>query len=110
MRPTTIVYSLLALLGLVTALWFGVPYWTSGGASLVDFVRLAWVNGPAATLGSDAAVLYLIANVFVLLEGRRIGMRHLWVYLLASTFLAVAVGLAAFLAMRERALASGPVR
>ena len=100
-RPLAIVYAAGALLGLVTALWFGLPYWTAPGASLAGFSALAFANAPAATLGADIACVYVLANVWIVVEGRRAGMRHLWLYLLANTLVAVAFGWALFLAVRE---------
>jgi uncharacterized membrane protein len=99
-----LLYLLLAVLGLLTALYFGVPYWTSPGASFADFGALAFINGPAATLSADVTVLYLLANVWIVHEGRRRGMRHLWAYVLGNTVVAVAFGLGLFLWRRERAI------
>ncbi len=98
-------YLLFAAVGLVTALYFGTPYWRSPGASFSGFVALAYANAPAATLSVDTTVLYLLANVWIVHEGRRQGMRHLWAYVLGNTFIAVAFGLSMFLWSRERALA-----
>ncbi len=73
------------------------------GASPADFVRLAYANGPAATLSVDVTVLYVLANFWIVHEGRRRGMRHLWAYVLCNTFVAVAFGLGLFLWRREQA-------
>ncbi len=102
-------YAGFALVGLATALYFGGSYWTSAGASPSAFSALAFANGPAATLSADLTVVYLLANVWVVREGRRLGMRHLWLYVLANTVLAVAVGLPLFLLVREGRLGrAGP--
>ncbi len=98
-------YLLGAAAGLVTALYFGTPYFASPGASVAGFVALANANGPAATLTSDLTVVYFVANVWLVVEGRRLGMKHLWAYVLGNTFIAVAFGLSLFLWFRERALA-----
>ena len=96
MKPIALVYLGLAALGLVTALYYGAPYWRSPGASLADFGALAYANGPAATLSADVTVLYFLANLFIVHEGRQRGMRHLWVYVLCNTLVAVAFGLSLF--------------
>jgi len=96
------VYFLFAALGLVTALYYGVPYWRGPGASLADFGALAYANGPAATLSVDVTVLYFLANFWIVHEGRRRGMKHLWAYVLCNTFVAVAFGLGLFLWRREQ--------
>lgn len=95
-------YLVFAAAGLVTALYFGVPYWRSPDASLGGFVALAYTNAPAATLSVDTTVLYFLATAWIIHEGRRLGMRHLWAYVLGNTFVAVAFGLSLFLWQRER--------
>ena len=101
MKPLVIVYGLFALAAFVSAAYFGVPYWTSPNANLAEFVSLAYINGPSATLSADVTVLYVLANVWILVEGRRQKMRHVWVYVVANTFIAVAFGLSLFLLVRE---------
>lgn len=99
-------YLLGAAAGLVTAVYFGTPYILSPGASVAGFVALANANAPAATLSADIAVVYLVANAWLVVEGRRLGMRHLWAYVLGNTLIAVAFGLSLFLWARERRLAA----
>lgn len=101
MKPLVVVYGLFALAAFVSAAYFGVPYWTSPNASLAEFISLAYINGPSATLSADVTVLYVLANVWILVEGRRQNMRHLWLYLVANTCVAVAFGLSLFLLVRE---------
>jgi hypothetical protein len=101
MKPLVFVYGLFAFAGLATSVYFGLPYWTSPGASLSEFISLAYINGPSATLSADVTVLYPLANLWVIVEGRRHKMRHVWVYVLANTGVAVAFGLALFYLVRE---------
>ncbi len=101
MKPLVVVYGLFAVAAFVSAAYFGVPYWTSPNASLSEFISLAYINGPSATLSADVTVLYVLANVWVVVEGRRQKMRHVWVYVVANTCVAVAFGLALFYLVRE---------
>lgn len=96
------VYLGMAVAGAATALYFGGPYWMSPGAGLLDFVAQSFGNAPAATLSADLVVVYAMAQLFIGLEGRRLGMRGLWVYWTLNTVLAVAAGLGLFLWMRSR--------
>lgn len=101
MKPLVIVYGLFALAAFLSAAYFGVPYWTSPGASLSEFIALAYTNGPSATLSADVTVLYPLANLWILIEGRRQKMRFVWLYVVANTCVAVAFGLSLFLLVRE---------
>lgn len=96
------VYLMSAAVALGTALHFGLPYWSAPGASLADFAAQAHANGPAATLAADVTVLYLLVNVWIVHEGRRMGIKRLWLFVLANTFVAVAFGLSLFLWSRAR--------
>lgn len=104
MKPLPVIYSIFALAGLLTAIYFGLPYWLSPNASLSGFMELANSTAPGATLSTDLAIVYVLVNVWIVVEGRRQQMRHLWGYLLANTVIAVAFGLPLFLLMRERRL------
>lgn len=101
MKPLVLVYALFALAAFVSAAYFGVPYWASPNASFSEFGQLAFANGPSATLSADVSVLYVLANVWILIEARRQKMRFAWLYLVANTCVAVAFGLSLFLLVRE---------
>lgn len=103
-----IAYLTLSAVGVATALFCGGPYWASPGASVGDFTAQAFVNNPSSTLGADLVVVYVAVNLWLVVEGRRLGMKHLWLYLLLNTVIAVAAGWALFLAMREREPEPGP--
>lgn len=109
MKPLAVLYAIFSALGLITAVYFGGPYLSSEGASVAGFIALANINAPAATLSVDILVTYLFTTIFIVAEGRRLGMKHIWLYVLGSTVIAVAAGLALFLAFRERKLASSNV-
>jgi hypothetical protein len=72
-----------------------------------DFLA-AWLeSGPAiGSLTIDLLVVGVAAGAFVVIEARRLGMRHLWVYLLLAVLVALAVAFPLFLAMRERRLSA----
>ena len=73
-----------------------------------------WLNGflkdsvvnPAAAFGViDLLSVALVALVFVVVEGRRLGMRRLWVYVVVACVIAISVAFPAFLVMRQVKLA-----
>ena len=61
----------------------------------IDFVAL----GRYAVIVSA-----VVLTVFILIEGRRIGLNHLWLPIACTFSVGVSFGLPVFLAMRERTL------
>lgn len=97
--PAAIVFLALSVLGLVGT-------WTFNLLSIVqlrDFVG-DWVgSGPAvSSLAVDLLVTAVAGSVFMVLEARRLGMKHVWVYLVLSAITAFACMFPLFLAMRAR--------
>lgn len=97
-----VIYLVLAAVGLVTAWWFnGVAvyknqdYLGSWFGSEVDWV-----------LSCDLLIVAIAGAAFMVLEGRRLGMKNLWMYLVGAGFTAMAFVFPLFLAMRSRKLAA----
>lgn len=94
-----IVYLVLAGLGLLGTAWFNIQGVLNPEGSFLA----AWFANPATTsLSIDLLVTASAASIFMILEGRRLGMRLVWLYVLASFVTAVAFTFPLFLAMRER--------
>lgn len=95
------VYLLLALAGLVTAWVFnylavveGQDYGQAWTATAVDLV-----------LTYDLGIVAVAGVIFMIAEGRRIGLKRVWLLILLSGVTAMAFVFPLFLALRERKLA-----
>lgn len=96
------VYLAVAAIGLV-----GTAYFTIRGVlepSGTSFVAAWFANPSVSSLAWDLLATASAASIFIILEGRRIGMRWAWVYVAGSFVTAVGFTLPLFLAMRERRL------
>lgn len=63
-------------------------------------------SGPAVgSIGVDLMVAAVAGSILIIVEGRRLGMRRPWLYVVASLVTAFAFVFPLFLAMRERTLA-----
>lgn len=93
-----IVYSLLALVGLVGTWWFNLVSIGRGE----DYLG-GWFATPASSSAAvDVVVVAVVVCVFVVLEARRLGMsRWAWVLVPLTFAVAVAFSFPAFLAWRE---------
>lgn len=54
--------------------------------------------------GMDVIVSSLVLWIFVFSEGQRLGMKHLWLYVVCNLVVGVSLALPLFLLFRERAL------
>ena len=97
------VYGVLGLIGLVgtQVVLFG-GYVSSDDGSFVDQLV---ANGVATFMLIDLLVVAVIALVFMIAEGRRLGMRFLWVYVVLTFAVAISVSLPLFLIARQVHLA-----
>lgn len=97
-------YLCAALLGAALPLSFVMPFLTMHGLDLPLFCRQLFQNNISAFFGVDVIITSFVLWLFVLTEGRRRGMRHLWVYILCSLLVGVSLALPLFLFFRERKL------
>jgi hypothetical protein len=102
-NPRAIVFLVLALAGLIGTWTYNIRAIIDGS----DFVGDVFNNGPAVgSLTIDLLVMAIAGCVFIVIEGRRLGMRHVWVYIVLSGLTAIAFTFPLFLANRERRVAA----
>ena len=94
-------FMIVSAIGLITA-------WIFNGIASVtgaDYLA-AWFGSPVDwVLSLDILIVAVAGSAFIIIEGRKLGMKHLWAYILASGITAFAFTFPLFLAMRERAIA-----
>jgi hypothetical protein len=98
------IYLTLAVLGAFCPYYYFIPFVYENGLDIVLFVDQLFVNKVSSFFGMDVIVSMLVLIAFVLFEGKRIGMRNLWVYIIATLTVGVSFGLPLFLYIRERYL------
>ena len=97
------VYVAVAVIGLLGTAWFNVRSVLEPSED--TFVAAWFANPSVSSLSWDLLATASAASIFIILEGRRLGMRWAWVYVAASFVTAVGFTFPLFLAMRERRLA-----
>ncbi len=99
--PLSVAFLVLSLLGLVATWTFNVV----AVVQMVDFLGDLVSSGPAvSSITVDLLVVAVAGSIFILVEGRRQGMRRPWLYVVLSAITAFAFTFPLFLAMRERKL------
>ncbi len=93
-------YGSCAVVGLVGTWHFNLTY--TGAAPYLS----AWfANAAASSAAVDLLVAFAAGALFMVAEGRRLGMRWSWVLVVLSVVLAFAFAFPLFLLLRERVLA-----
>jgi len=100
-----IIYAILCLLGAALPLAQFVPWLRDHGLSVPLLVAQATETPIAAFAWSDVVVTGVVVAVFVLVEGRRIKMRHAWTSLIGLV-VGPSLSLPLFLLLRERHFAA----
>lgn len=100
------VYAVIAVMALI-ATWSNnlVFFQQPNNGGLAGFVAALYVNPAAASITNDILFLCLVSFVFMVVEASRLGIRHVWVYLVLSGLIAVSVMVPLFLIVRQMALA-----
>lgn len=99
-------YLLGAILGAVLPLSQLIPFLQSHGLDLKLFFTFLFANSVSGFFGMDVIVSSFVLWIFVFSEGRRRGMRRLWLYVVCNLTVGVSVALPLFLLFREREIES----
>lgn len=101
-------YLIAAVLGAALPLTQLIPFLIAHGFDVPLFFRQLFHNHVSAFFGMDVIVSSFVLWLFVFSEGRRRGMRSLWLYVICNLAVGVSLALPLFLFFRERRL--GAVR
>ncbi len=97
-------YLAAAVLGAALPLSQLAPFLAANGPDLPLLFRQLFANHVSAFFGMDVIVSSVVLWLFVFSEGRRRGMRRLWLYVLCNLAVGVSLALPLFLFFRERRL------
>lgn len=103
-------YLLGAILGVTLPYAFFVPFLLENGPDVGLFAAQMVGTPIAAFFVMDVVVSSLVLWVFIFTEGRRLGMEHLWVYVVCNLLVGVSLALPLFLYFREGKLAAARQR
>lgn len=101
--PLALVWLGLAVVGLIGT-------WTFNILAIIEQRNFVgdWVSsGPAvSSLTVDLLIVAVAGSILIIIEARRLGMRHAWLYVVGAGLTAFAFTFPLFLANRERTLAA----
>lgn len=102
-RNLCIAYGLIAVIALIATWWNNIAYIADGG-KLTRFFLDGYANYASSSLTNDLLLLAVAAIVFMVVEARRLGIKYVWMYVVASFAVAISVAFPLFLIARERVL------
>ena len=90
-KSLQIVYALSAVAGVVFTMYFNLQFIDEhGGFSLPVFIAENYVNNASASIANDILVVAAVFVIWSFVEARRLAMRHWWVYVVLTFFVAIA--------------------
>lgn len=98
------IYMLFCVLGFALPYWQFLPWVERNGLNFGLFFRELFANRIGGFLGMDVLVSAVVLIFFVRQEGKRLGVRHLWLPIAGVLTVGVSLGLPLFLCFREHAL------
>lgn len=97
-------YLAAAIVGLVLPYIFLVQYQVNHGFDFNMFIERMFENSVAIIFVLDVLVSSVILWVFIFTQGRKLGMKNLWAYVVANLLVGMCFALPLFLYFRENAL------
>ena len=98
-------YAVLTLLGGVSTWYFNLQFFAAAeNASMANFIAQTGTTLPAQSINADIAVASITFLIWMWIEGRRLGVRRLWLFTVLTFLVAFAFSFPLFLFFREQRL------
>lgn len=99
------VYLFFALLGLIIPWYFNYQFMMTGETFTPQkFIAAGMVSPLASSLTMDFMIAASALFTFMIVEGRRLKMKHMWILYVSTFLVAIAFSAPLFLYLRERKL------
>ena len=98
------IFLVLAILGFIAPYFFFVQVPPESALDFPALLQPLFANNFMKGVGMDLTVSVIVFWTFVFVEGSRLQMKNLWVYLLATLTVGLSFALPLFLYFRERKL------
>ncbi len=102
-------YLFSAIIGAIApyAVYFGYLHYVPGASGLLS---LAWGSPIAAATLMDFTIACLVFWPFMFAEAKRLGLKHVWFFILTNCIIGLSFALPAFLYVRQKKLAASAKR
>lgn len=108
MKKREWIYLILSIIGLVSTWYFNLQFMnqTGGGFDIGAFISDGMATAASSSLAMDITIAAIAGFTWMIVEGRKLGMKFPWLYVVVGCFTAFAFAFPFFLFMRERHLAA----
>jgi hypothetical protein len=96
------IYLLLCIVGVIIPWFFLVGWLGEPNPSITGFFISIFANKVASSVAADLLISALVFFIFVYVEGRRLRMKRLWVFVPATLCVGLSFGLPLFLYFRAK--------
>ncbi|WP_430909686.1 DUF2834 domain-containing protein [Maribacter sp. 2-571] len=102
---TEVFFLLLAVVGLCATWYYNIRFYLEvDDTSIGNFIALTKTTLPASSINADIAVVAVAFLVWMVLEARKLKMKHWWIFIPLTFLVALAFSFPLFLFFRERNL------
>lgn len=105
-----IIFAALCVLGILLPFSQFVPWLLEHGLDFSLFFNELFSTKIGGFFGMDVIVSAITLLVFILVEGRRLNMNHLWLPIVATFSVGVSLGLPLFLLLRQIKIEKGEAK
>ncbi|TNE97642.1 MAG: DUF2834 domain-containing protein [Deltaproteobacteria bacterium] len=103
-------YLFLAFLGLLLTWTQNIYYLNPESGGLLQFIRDTFVNRASTSITLDIVVLFVVCCIWMVIEGRKLKMKNIWLYIIGGLCVAISVSFPLFLYFRESKLRALNIR
>ncbi len=97
-------YLILCILGIALPYSQFIPFLIENGLNFESFFQQLLINRISAFFGMDVVVSSLVLWTVVWVEGSRVKIKNLWIYIASNLLVGVSLALPLFLLKRQRKL------
>jgi len=101
-KTLSIVYAVIAVVALIATQVNNIAFFLqpqNGG--MAGYINALYANPAVASFTNDIVLYALAGSIFMAVEARKLGIHHVWVYILLSFLVAVSVMFPLFLIVRQ---------
>lgn len=96
-------YLALAVVALLVCWYYNILFMMTGHG-LIDFIAAPAASPATQSLAFDLLIATIAGSIWMVVEGKRVGMKHAWIYIVVSFVVAFGFAFPLFLFHRECAM------